>query len=249
MRKWQDSNRARAIGRWILTLVVAVRVGKIRSLEFSRCGILNGGAKLTGLLVSSPWLFLKRFKYDIVKAYRYIAFLTGGSKAPNRQLARQQFIQNDSKRIKIRPMINVIGAFNLFRSHVVHGTQNLPRCRQREIVNGRIEEFRQTKIRDLNLARFVDQNIFRFDVAVDYTFFVSILKRIANLGDHIKRLIGIKTTTDCISKIHSIHVFHDEVVKIVDFAKIEDSNDVCMLKFAQCFGFPRKPLCKRRVLL
>ena len=141
-------------------------------------------------------------------------------------------------------MVHALGVLTLLWCHVVHRAHRCLRHGQ-----GRVrrdpQQFSETKIGDLHLPFFGDENVLWLDVAVDDSFIVRKLQRCANLHHKFKGLVwsdGLEVEQG--AQVHPVHIFHDEVVILPGVAEVINVDDTRMIEFGQGPGFPAEALGK-----
>ena len=84
---------------------------------------------------------------------------------------------------------------------------------QPEIIRFLPQYFREAEVGDFHPAFFVQQNVFRFDVAVDDAFIVRELERGADLRNDFERLARRQFAgLFNLPQVRPVHVFHDEIM-------------------------------------
>src|SRR5207249_5821294 len=105
-----------------------------------------------------------------------------------RRLARQQFVEQDSQTINVRPRINVqAGHLRLFRAHIRRRADELLEGREERLVRERPGSgLGDSKINNLWDGHAVvdgDEYVGRFDIPMDEAFLVRVLDGLAYLGE------------------------------------------------------------------
>ena len=106
-------------------------------------------------------------------------------------------------------MIHLLRPFDLFRRHVMRRAHDVLRAGQPEI--SLPENFCQTKIRNLHTAFFIEQNIFRLDVAVNDAFVMRELECGADLRNDFHGLA--RRELPGLPQVRPVHKFHDEITE------------------------------------
>lgn len=156
------------------------RIGLIGRVTGDR---IDGRLHLAGLLIPAAGLGLQGPEYDIIKADIDLHFSGRRFELADRKVAGQQFIEHDSQRIDVRPVINGPGSPHLFWGHVMDRPHDLAGACQRVVRRRGAEKLRQAKVGNLHSPLLVHQNVFRFDVAMHDSFIVGELECFANLRD------------------------------------------------------------------
>ena len=85
-------------------------------------------------------------------------------------------------------MIHRLRFLDLLRRHVMRRAHHVARAGQPEILRLLAQNFREAEVGDFHPAFFIEQNVFRFYVAVDDAFVMRKLERGADLWDDFQRL-------------------------------------------------------------
>ena len=168
----------------------------------------------------------------------------GGMFTSIRSVTCQHFVKNTSHRIQVDTSRQSLPA-NLLWSHVLDRSHGTPRSRQAICCYDRS----QTKITELQLARFGDQEIARLDITMDDAVFVGVLQGFTDLQAEVDdsfpgqfpfptEKIGEGSPFDQFHRIESFRAFA---------SSSEAPNDVRMVKLLQDIEFPFKSRQQDRV--
>ena len=110
-----------------------------------------------------------------------------------------------------------------------------------------IEDLRDAEIGDLHATTRIEQDVLRFDVAMQNALRVGELKRIADGRDDLERLIRREPTRPHgLAQIHAIDELHDEISKATALTKIMHRDDARMAEAGEHTAFAIKALRKAR---
>ncbi len=124
------------------------------------------------------------------------------------------------------------------------------------------EQLRQAEVGDLHAAAFVEQDVFRLDVAMDHAFIVGELQGVADLRDDFERLGRLEIArSQCLPQIDAVDVFHQKVIKAAALAmrlmgarpgrqgvaKIENGDDVGMTQLGEAPRLAREAFRESRI--
>ena len=113
----------------------------------------------------------------------------------------------------IRAVIDAAGPFHLLRRHVVRRSHDLMGAGQRQDSRCASHELSQAEVGNLDPAAAIDQDILRFDIAMDEFPFMGVLKGIANLRNDLQgdvRRDG--SSLHELPKVEPVHILHDKVI-------------------------------------
>ncbi len=145
-------------------------------------------------------------------------------------------------------MINSSGSLHLFWGHIVRRAHYLLCASERIFGRHFSQQFRQPEIGNFHAPLLVDQNVFRFDVAMDNAFIVSELQRFTNLWDDGQRFFWFDCAVlDDVPKIRPVHVLHDEIIQPVRLTKVKNGHNILVAQFCQSPRLTRKAFGKRRI--
>ena len=127
----------------------------------------------------------------------------------------------------------------------------------------RPQHFGDAEVGDLHPALFVEQDVFRLDVAVDDALFVGVLQRLADFRNDGERLGGRQLSgLQQLSQRQAVHKLHQQIetsphltysdksrLETCTSAEIIDGDDVRMIQPRQRVGFALESLGELRVLL
>src|SRR5438309_9556302 len=93
----------------------------------------------------------------------------------------------------------------------------------------RAQDFGDAEVRDFHPAFFIDEDVLRFDVAMNDTLVVSILKRVANFRNDRERLRWLETLGAFhYAQVYAIDKFHQQIVVAAGLAKFVNGNNIWM---------------------
>ncbi len=84
-------------------------------------------------------------------------------------------------------MIDLLRLGHLLRGHVVSGAHDLPGAGQRVLDRLAAQKLGNAEVGDFHPATLIQENVLRFDVAVDDALIVGELQSVANLRDDLER--------------------------------------------------------------
>ena len=83
------------------------------------------------------------------------------------------------------------------------------------------QQLGQSEVGDFHAPTFVDQDVRRFDVAVNDPFVVRELQGVTNLRHDRQRIAGCHFAPfDCLPQINTFHVFHHEEMQALLFVRV-----------------------------
>ena len=142
-------------------------------------------------------------------------------------------------------MIDVARPLDLLRRHVRHRADDLLGAGESQIVGCLAEQLGQTEVGDFHPAALVEQDVLRFDVAVDDAFFVSELQGVADLRDDLQGLGRLELAgPQCLADVDAVHELHDEIIDVADMPEVMHADDVGMVELRKRFGFAGKAIGK-----
>ncbi len=146
-------------------------------------------------------------------------------------------------------MVHLLRICQLFRGYVLRCAERHFRLRQIRVLRPPARHFGKAEIGDLHPAFSVDQNIARFDVAMDDAFLMSVLQRVADFRHDGQRLFGRQGLPGLLHlpQIQAIHVFHDEVVEVSGLSEIVYPHNIRVIQPRQRPGFASEPFGECRV--
>src|SRR6516162_9827946 len=177
-------------------------------------------AKLRSGLATHVAILLQTFLNNFFEAWRNVVIDAGrrsrctieniakddaGSVAAKWQLTRRHLVKHHAKGKKVGARIEFLAA-NLFGRHVSDGPDSAAGTGQELIFNGasfssvsghRVRRFRtrgnfcQPEIENLGMAAFSDENVCRFDVAVNDSPRVSSFETSSDINGNIEKFFGI----------------------------------------------------------
>ena len=134
-------------------------------------------------------------------------------------------------------MIHFLWFFDLFRGHVLGGSDDAPGFGECGI-GVAADDFGDAEVSNFYAAFFVDQDIFRFDITMDNAFVVGELEGLANLGNDLEGFArGKFARAFQLAEVQAIDEFHDDESQAVDLAEFMDGNDVRVVESGEGAGF------------
>ncbi|MPN51572.1 hypothetical protein SDC9_199220 [bioreactor metagenome] len=140
----------------------------------------------------------------------------------------QHFVQNDAERVDIRTFVHLF-APRLFGRKIMHGAHHV-------LFLGSILSLRyffcDTEIRNKGFAFHIDQDIVRFDVAVDKSFLVGVFHGQAQFFSNVHHKFNGESLVDCNDMLQGLPVdkVHNDVIPVVVCARVECTDDIRMLQ-------------------
>ena len=151
----------------------------------------------------------------------------GRAEAAERQFAGEQFVEDDAERIDVRAMIDGGRLLDLLRGHVVHGAEGRAGGGERRVGMFLAHELGDAEVGDLHAALRVEQDVLGLDVAVENSFLVRELERLADFRNDGERLGGGEASgLHGLAQVHAIDVFHHQVVEAARLPEVENADDV-----------------------
>jgi hypothetical protein len=126
----------------------------------------------------------------------------------------------------------------------------IQRARLRDFARGTTGlHFRQSEIQDFGVTTRSDEDVGRFDVAVNDAFAVGGVERVGDLdGDREKRLGAEWTAGDAVPQRGAFEEFHGDEGLLAGVADLVDGADVGMVQCGGGSGFALEPFEGLRVL-
>ncbi len=150
-------------------------------------------------------------------------------------------------------MIHELRALDLLRSHVMGCADDLRLAGQIRAATFAAHDLGDAEVGNFHPALFVEQDILRFDVAMDHAMLMGELERLTNFRHDGQCLLRLDSAlSEQLAQARTIHVFHHEVVKRLRCGRRRDAgatlpevmhgDDVGMAQPSQSLGFAEKPL-------
>ena len=99
------------------------------------------------------------------------------------------------------------------------------------------------EIRNLHLALFVYNQVFRFDVTMNNAAVMSVLEGFADGRDNGQRFLGVKPVRpEDLAQVDAIHEFHQQKIERAGLPEIVDGDNIWMAQARQCLGFALESL-------
>jgi hypothetical protein len=109
-------------------------------------------------------------------------------------------------------------------------------------------EFGDAEVGDFDASLAIEQDVFRFDVAVNDALLVGELEGFADAGDDRQCFLGLETAfAEELAEAGAIDVFHHQVEEAAGFAGVMDGDDIGMVEAGQCLGFAKEAFAELRV--
>ena len=140
-----------------------------------------------------------------------------------RHVAGEHLPSHDSHGIQVSLHGRLV-VLDHFRRQIRGGAEQHAGGRQCRLRRG----LRQAEIGDLHVPAVVDQDVLGLDVAVDDAHAVRRCQSVQRLGDdaqhlaHAERALQVHVVT----QVHSMHVFHDQIVQPIEFASVIHLHDM-----------------------
>ena len=129
------------------------------------------------------------------------------------QTSRQQFVKNHSQRIDIAARVEIerIGQ-RLLGTHVCQGPDQLPDVGLQRRPRVTVGRSRDTEIQNLGLAGIIDQDVARFEIAVNQAALMRVVYRVADLHHDLQTLTDVQVVRfGIIPRRFAADEFHCEV--------------------------------------
>ena len=144
-------------------------------------------------------------------------------------------------------MIHAARFLDLLRGHVGRGAEFRAALGQQHRVALFIENLGDAEVGDLHAAFRIEQDVLRFDVAMQHALRVRELQRVTDGGDDVQRLLRRETArTHGLAQVHAIDVFHDQEAKAAALSEIMHGDDVRMTEPRQHAALTREALREAR---
>ena len=139
-------------------------------------------------------------------------------------------------------MIHRQRLFQLFGRHVMRCAHHVLRARERLLPGFNAQHLGDAEVRNLHPALFVQQDVFRLDVAMDDALFVGELQRLANHRHNRQRLLRRHfAVQQQLAQIQAVYKFHHQITMSTRFAEVVDSDNVGVIQPRQGLGFACEP--------
>ena len=145
-----------------------------------------------------------------------------------RQFAGDHFIEHDTQREDIGPMVGLL-PLHLFRRHVSGRPDSTSFLRQPRNFTAAGPQFRKSEVHDLDYTIFANHDIFRLDIAMDYTFFVRSRQSFGDLYHDVDRL-GLVQRRHAAPESLSIDELHDNEHSTVMLLDIVNRANIRMVE-------------------
>ena len=158
-----------------------------------------------------------------------------------RRMSSERFIHDASQRVDIAPAVDVAFANRLLRAHVIRRSDCHACHRQagRCCFCARFEQCaaRDSEIRQHRMSVSRKQNIFRFYVAVNHAFAVSVVERVSNLSRDSDDVFNSEAwiPVEAGAQGFPVDVRHDEIQRACGFARIVKWQNERMTKSRENF--------------
>ena len=193
--------------------------------------MLYGRSHFARALETLLALLLQRAHHHVIDARIERRALRWWGEATDGQFAGEQFVEDDAERINVRAMIDGGRFFKLLRGHVVWRAERRAGGGERDVGFVVAHDFRDTEVGDLHAPLRVEQDVLGLDVAVENAFLVGELERLTNLRHDGQRLGGREASSlHGLAQVHTVHVFHQQIVEAARLPKVEDADDVRMVQ-------------------
>ena len=242
----QRHAKQRALG----LVLIAVELPGQRALHGGRHGrhTFDLRFELARALLSALTLFGERTKDDLVHVAVDGGFFGRRGKASQRQLAGEHLIKHHAEAVDVRTVIHAARLLDLLRCHVGRGAELGPALRQHHpTVAVFIEDLGDAEVGDLHSALRIQQDVLRFDVAVQHALAVGILQSFTHHGNDVQRLLWREAPrAHGLPQVHTIDVFHGEEAEAAALAKVMHSHNVGMAEPCEHPPLSREALSKAR---
>jgi len=149
------------------------------------------------------------------------------------QPTREQFMEHDTHRKDVRAVADGVGRSSNFRRSVVRGAVNFIALPHLNVVGTG-----EPEVADLRLGVEIEQDVRRFDVAVDDSIFVGVGESPTDAGNEAHGFHGIDG--DAVGGVMdrlARHELHDEVEHSADLAKVIHADEIGMIEAGHGLGF------------
>ena len=137
----------------------------------------------------------------------------------------EHFVDDEAHGINVGAMIHVAG-LHLFGRHVARSAEDLARARHHG--GFRFERFCQSEIGDVNIIGLVDQDVLRFEIAVNHAFAVGGFEGGAQLAGELKRAVKGQAAAlfNNAGKIRAFDQGHGDVLDAAGIPEIVNPEDI-----------------------
>ena len=127
-------------------------------------------------------------------------------------------------------MIDRLGAVHLFRSHVMRGADRLLSRGQENIPFFSPHDLGDSEIGNFDSTAFVEEDVLRFNVAVDNAFFVGELECLADLRHDFKSSIWLQLARYFqLAQVEPIDKLHHKEGHAPRLAKLVEHHNIRMI--------------------
>ena len=108
----------------------------------------------------------------------------------------------------------------------------------------------QPEVGDLHAALRIDEDVFRFDIAVDDAAVVGELERLADLRDDGQRLLWAEVPAALeLPQVGAVHELHHQIGVSTGLAEVVDADNVRVAELGQGAGLALEALAEGRVFI
>ncbi len=160
------------------------------------------------------------------------------------QLAGEEFVEQDADRENVGAVVNRFRIVDHFGRGVAGGAVNF-----RAFLMAGADRMGQAEIANFRLILQIEQDVRRFDVAVDDAVFMGMRQTAANGRNEAYHLLGIDcTSVRAVEKRLARHELHDDEEHAIHFAEVIDADEVRVVEPCHAFGFGFEDRAEARIL-
>ena len=129
----------------------------------------------TGALRPAGWLFFQSAKDNFIQSWIGSRPFRRRSKPAQRQFAGEHLVKDHTQRVNVRPMIDRARLLDLLGRHVMWCPERRATASEVQVRLPIRQKLGDAEIRDFHTAFAVQQDVLRFDVAMENAFVVRVL--------------------------------------------------------------------------
>ncbi len=187
---------------------------------------------------------------DVVPPHVQLAVrLRGHLEYAERQVPGDQFVKTDAEAVDVGALVNVLGAGELLRRHVLERAHGMMVARDLQPAL-RLGQVRQAEVGDLHLLLAVDHDVARLDVAVHHAVPVRVGQSGEDLFADLQHLVRreFSLPAQAILQRLALDVLHHDEIGLAFAAAVNHADDVRVIQVGEDRRFPLEPLDEELVL-
>ena len=223
--------------------------------------IVQIAPQVGAVLVAKLGVFRQHTLDDVIERIRYLVVQPPGRSISSALLGLEQLdervaakrfdagqtaVEHAAQGVDVAAAVDVFGIARLFRRHVDRRAGRVARAGQRQIVR---DALGQAEIGDLHHPLARDENVVRFDVAMDEVVVVGVLQAIDGSHDDVQGIADPQALQfrEPTAQGLAIHVLHRQEMVAALFADGEAPHDMRVVEFGHQAGFALKAVDEGRV--